>query len=310
MNDSGLMDDDNVSYDKAAKRFLAKKILLAWILKYLVTEFKDFSVKEIADKCIEGDPTLNIETISVDTDYTKLPQNIKGERNENSSVGEGTAIFDIMFRAVVPTTNETVELIINIEPQRTMHTGYSLLRRAIFYASRMISAQKETEFTGEEYDKIKKVYTIWLVMDAPKGGSNSIRRYEIKEKIIHGRGREDLKNYDLIAAVMVYLGNKASKHRLLRLLRLIFLDKLKTAEKTKILKRDYDLVLTPVMKEDLRVMGSLALGIADRAEAKGENKIMDAIRMLKDNLPTDKILKKTGMSLKRLTELKTVLGMS
>ena len=67
-------------------------------------------------------------------------------------------------------------------------------------------------------------------MDAPKGGSNSIRRYEIKEKILHGHGREDVKNYDLMVAIMVYLGNKATKHRLLRLLHLIFLDKLKAAE--------------------------------------------------------------------------------
>ena len=42
-------------------------------------------------------------------------------------------------------------------------------------------------------------------------------------------------------------GNKATKHRLLRLLHLIFLDKLKAADKAKVLKRDYDLVLTPVM---------------------------------------------------------------
>ena len=148
-------------------------------------------------------------------------------------------------------------------------------------------------------------------MDAPRGGSNSIRRYEIKEKILHGHGREDVKNYDLMVAIMVYLGNKATKHRLLKLLHLIFLDKLKAAEKKTILKRDYDLVLTPVMEEELTKMGSLALGIAERAKTEGrregENGIMEAIRMLKDNLPLDIIVKKTGMTLQRLTELKAML---
>ena len=85
-------------------------------------------------------------------------------------------------------------------------------------------------------------------MDAPRGGSNSIRRYEIKEKILHGHGHEDVKNYDLMVAIMVYLGKKKTRHRLLRLLHLIFLDKLKAAEKTKILKEEYDLALTPDME--------------------------------------------------------------
>ena len=107
-------------------------------------------------------------------------------------------------------------------------------------------------------------------MDAPKGGSNSIRRYEIKEKILHGHGHEEIKNYDLMVAIMAFLGNKATKHRLLRLLHLIFLDKLKAADKAKALKRDYDLVLTPVMEGELMKMGSLAEGIAERARMEGK----------------------------------------
>ena len=109
-------------------------------------------------------------------------------------------------------------------------------------------------------------------MDAPRGGSNSIRRYEIKEKILHGHGREAVKNYDLMVAIMVYLGKQKTRHRLLRLLHLIFLDKMKAAEKTKKLKDEYDLVLTPDMEKELTEMGSLAEGIAERARLYGEIK--------------------------------------
>ena len=132
-------------------------------------------------------------------------------------------------------------------------------------------------------------------------------RYEIKEKILHGHGREDVKNYDLMVAIMVYLGKKTTKHRLLKLLHLIFLDKLKATEKKTILKRDYDLALTPVMEEELMKMGSLASGIAERAKNEGENRVIEAIRMLKDNIPLDAIIKKTGLTLQRLTELKALL---
>lgn len=77
--------------------------------------------------------------------------------------------FDILFRAVVPATGETIALIINLEPQRTVYTRYSLVRRGIYYACQMISSQKEVEFTGEDFDSIKKVYTIWLVLTTFEG---------------------------------------------------------------------------------------------------------------------------------------------
>ena len=276
-----FMDGDNASYDKNAKKFLSEKTLLARILKHLVTEFKDSSLKDIEEKYIEGEPKVAINTVPVAPDLTnaarKVTSKIKGDRNEDGSDTEGTITFDILFRAIVPATNETIALIINIEPQRTVHTRYSLVRRGIYYACRMISSQKEVEFKGEDFDSIKKVYTIWLVMDAPRGGSNSIRRYEIKEKILHGHGHEDVRNYDLMVVIMVYLGKQKTRHRLLRLLHLIFLDKLKAAEKAKKLKDEYALILTPDMEKELTEMGSLAEGIAERARME---EILKSIRNL------------------------------
>ena len=151
------------------------------------------------------------------------------------------------------------------------------------------------EFTGEDFDSIKKVYTIWLVMDAPRGGS--IRRYEIKEKILHGHGHEheDVKNYDLMVAIMVYLGKQKTRHRLLRLLHLIFLDKLKAAEKKKKLKDEYDLVLTEDMEKELTEMGSLAEGIAERARMEEkESTIIENMR---------KMIKNSNMSLQQIMDM-------
>ncbi|MBQ7479069.1 MAG: nuclease [Selenomonadaceae bacterium] len=274
-----FMDGDNASYDRNAKKFLSEKALLARILKHLVTEFQDSPLKDIEEKYIEGEPKATINTIPVAPNLTnaarKVALKIKGDRNEDSSSTEGGITFDILFRAVVPATGETIALIINLEPQRTVYTRYSLVRRGIYYACRMISSQKEVEFTGEDFDSIKKVYTIWLVMDAPRGGSNSIRRYEVKEKILHGHGHEDVKNYDLMVVIMVYLGKQKTRHRLLRLLHLIFLDKMKATEKTKKLKDEYDLVLTEDMEKELTEMGSLAEGIAERAKEEGRNEGID-----------------------------------
>jgi len=274
-----FMDGDNASYDRNAKKFLSEKALLARILKHLVTEFQDSPLKDIEEKYIEGEPKATINTIPVAPNLMnaarKVAPKIKGDRNEDSSSTEGGITFDILFRAVVPATGETIALIINLEPQRTVYTRYSLVRRGIYYACRMISSRKEVEFTGEDFDSIKKVYTIWLVMDAPRGCSNSIRRYEVKEKILHGHGHEDVKNYDLMVVIMVYLGKQKTRHRLLRLLHLIFLDKMKATEKTKKLKDEYDLVLTEDMEKELTEMGSLAEGIAERAKEEGRNEGID-----------------------------------
>lgn len=43
-------------YDKACKRLLAEKIILAWILKSCVEEFQDCDVNEIAARYIVGTP--------------------------------------------------------------------------------------------------------------------------------------------------------------------------------------------------------------------------------------------------------------
>ena len=45
-----FMDGDNASYDRNAKKFLSEKALLARILKYLVTEFRDCPIKDIEEK--------------------------------------------------------------------------------------------------------------------------------------------------------------------------------------------------------------------------------------------------------------------
>ena len=54
-------------------------------------------------------------------------------------------------------------LIINVEAQRSqkeLTLGYHLMKRAVFYACRLISSQKEREFEGKDYNSIKKIYSI------------------------------------------------------------------------------------------------------------------------------------------------------
>ncbi len=86
---------------------------------------------------------------------------------EDDDVQDGKIIFDIRFSAYVP--NGHLKILINVEAQnctKNSRLRYHLGNRIVYYMSRMIASQKNTEFTGSDYDNIRKVYSIRLCMDA------------------------------------------------------------------------------------------------------------------------------------------------
>lgn len=172
MNEEIIQDVQNqlagaLDYDKAAKGVLSQKKVLAYILKRTVPEFESASLDDIANIYIEGQPEVSTVPVSKDKTNAVLhalerqdTPTIKGAQNEDNSITEGSIVFDILFRAKAPETNEIITLIINVEAQKRLNpkkkTGdtYPLLKRAVYYASRLISSQKGTEFINSDYDKI------------------------------------------------------------------------------------------------------------------------------------------------------------
>lgn len=69
--------------------------------------------------------------------------------------------YDVRFDAIVPTavhdaaSQDVIRLIINVEAQTAFNPGYPLTKRAIYYCSRMISAQHGPIFKKSEYGKIR-----------------------------------------------------------------------------------------------------------------------------------------------------------
>lgn len=103
---------------------------------------------------------------------------------------------------------DRIKLIINIEIQKDFYPGYDLVPRGIFYGARMISAQLKTEFDDDNYDDIKKVYSIWLCLNAPNKEANTIVEYRMEPKVLHGSVGTRYR-YDLISVVMVGLNEKS-----------------------------------------------------------------------------------------------------
>ena len=264
---NNFLDDNNASYDALAKKFLSRKAILAQILKYSVEEFSACTLEEIEKKYIEGDPTLTINTVPLDDSIY-----IKGNNAESKSPTEGFVTFDIIFDAILPTENEVAKFIVNIEPQKTTkNLHYKLMKRAIYYAARLISSQKETEFQGDDYDKIKKIFSIWVCMDVQNYRADSIQEYRLTEKVLHGNFHDEIKNYDLMTIIILNLGENPTTHKLLNLLHLIFMDLKSSEEKTKILRENFQIEISQDVKEELEKMGGLMeplLNIAKKQAAK------------------------------------------
>jgi len=283
---TNFLDDQNASYDKLAKHFLSRKSILAQILKYTVEEFTDSSLEDIEKKYIEGEPSLSINTVPLDDTL-----DIIGKNTESTSLNESFVTFDIIFDAIAPIDGKLVKIIINLEPQKTTKKiHYKLMKRAVYYAARLISSQKEKEFHRDDYNGLKKVYSIWIAMNVQNYRADSIQTYKLTEQLIHGKFRGDNpKNYDLISIVILNLGKKPTSHKLLNLLYLIFMDLKSSAEKETILHDEYHIDITRDMREELRKMGGLmepAVEIAaEKKSAETKKKtLIESVRNLMETL--------------------------
>jgi len=261
-----LMGYGEPRYDQSAKNILSDKSILAHILKSTVSEFKDASIEDIANVYIEGTP--EVSRIPLNQDKTNaIAKKIQGDRNEESSPTEGWVTFDILFHAKAPESGDLITLIINVEAQKTQKAstlGYDILKRALYYVSRIMSSQKKREFEGSDYNNIKKVYSIFICMDSPNG-QNAINRYRMKEEHLLHRYKANQKSYDLLNVVMIYLSDEKVRNRLIGLLQLLFRkENMSGDERNEILKERYNIHLTEEQREELNTMCNLSEGIVDR----------------------------------------------
>ena len=286
---------EKAAYDAACKRLLANKVILAWIMKSCMEEYKAHSIKEIAERYIEGIPQIAEAAVNSDEDGYEGSEQIRGAKNEDSTIQEGTITYDIRFLAIVPGTGETIRLIINIEAQNDFYPGYPIIKRALYYCSRMISSQYGSEFTETHYEKIRKVYSIWICPNPPKKRENTITRYCVQEENLVGQVLEQKENYDLLTVVMICLGHAGDDNYtgILKLLDVLLSSEKEAEEKKKILQEDFDIAMTKTLESEVSAMCNLSKGVEERGIAIGlergmergmEAATLNAIRNLMETL--------------------------
>ena len=261
-------EDQKRQYDAACKNVLSEKGIIANILQDCVGEFQTCSIDEIVNRCIEGQP----ETGTVLVEPNGGISRITSQQVEDKSEREGIVFYDIRFTAVAPSDGKPIRLIINIEAQNNFHPGYPLLKRAIYYCSRMISSQYGTVFTKSHYEKIEKVYSIWICTMPTKKWAYTITRYRMREENLVGQTQAPREDYDLLTPILVCLGSKqyTELKGLLRMLNLVLLDNVSPESKTKTLKEEFHVQVTPHLEKGVAEMCNLSEGIEKRGEARGE----------------------------------------
>ena len=279
-------------YDAVCKRLLSERIILGWMMRECLEEFRGCSPQEIAANYIEDGVRVG-----------DLPL-IYGIRNEDVSQEEGTVFYDIRFLANAPSGGERIRLIVNVEAQNEFYPGYPLIKRGIYYGSRLICAQYGTEFTGSHYEKIKKVYSIWICTGAPKKRRGSITKYAIGERNRAGCVREQKEHYDLMTVIQICLGEGSEKEsagaggKLPRLLELLLVSDRPAEEKKAILQEEYQIPMTQSIEGEVEKMCNLSQGIENRGIRKGrkEGRREEREELLKN------LMKTTGWSLKQSME--------
>ena len=256
-------------YDAACKRLLSEKEILAWIMKSCLEEYRDCDVKEIAERYIESAPQVGTEPVAPD----EAPR-IHGMGNEDATLREGTVVYDIRFTAIAPASGEQIRLIINVEAQNSFYPGYPLLKRALYYCSRLISSQYGTEFTEGRYEKIKKVYSIWICANPPENRKNTITRYHMTESNLVGNVREPKANYDLLTVVMLCIGEPEDDTgtEILDLLNVLLSSKAEPEQKCRVLENEFQIKMTQQLNQEVSLMCNLSKGVEDRAIAIGRKK--------------------------------------
>lgn len=172
--------------------------------------------------------------------------------------------------------------IVPVEPDK-----YKLLNRAIFYVSRLVSSQKERDFVNTNYDDIKQVFSIWICMNMD---CNSLSHIHLtKDEMLSPHDWKG--NMDLLNIVLVGITNDIpdheGKYEMHRLIGALLSSELKEQEKLDIIEHEYNIPISNELREDVRIMCNLSIGIEEKATEKTSEKFI--LNMYKKGYTLDQI---------------------
>ena len=140
--------------------------------------------------------------------------------------------------------------------------------RGLYYAIREVSSQLDREFDSQNYNDIKKVYSIWICMNEK---DNMLEKIYLTKNDIIGISRwKDM--YEIVNVVIIRLAKTLdlqTEHELHRFLGALFLPELSAEEKNDMLENEFDIKMEGDRKELLKSMCNLSQGIKEQGIEQG-----------------------------------------
>ena len=247
-------------YDGHAKNLLTYKELMSVILQAVVHEFQGMSIEEIKE--------------SIDVDAEISTGRVPGESEEEVFPWGGIVRYDIKFTVHIQKYGN-LKLYVNLEAQKNYYPGYDLVTRGICYGTTLLSGQLEKEVSQGDYDNLKKVYSIWICLNAPEKDANTITEYRIEPKTIYGKPSK-YGRYDLMSVLMIRLPNHEPEgktqdpvEKMLAALYTIFKAEKTPEEKCKDLKNRYGIGISTEFENEVRTMCNFSEAILERGIEQG-----------------------------------------
>lgn len=272
-------DDADLQLDRTVKRLLSTRRILADIMIHAIREFRTYTIDE-AMAAIDGDPVIsrkNLRSGRVE------PETVYTGTNESTSSEKGQIYYDIVFYAHTR-EGERQQMWINVEAQRSSHPGYDLVTRGIFYSARLLSDELDKAFNAENYDDVKKVYSIWICMNPPRRDrlartvENTIVEYRMTPSLLYSENETDMANihtgrYDLMSAIFINLfPNGRSENELIGMLSALLSGRCKAEDRLRTLSEEYGLPITQDMAEEVQTMCNYSEWIVECALAEVEDR--------------------------------------
>lgn len=215
----------NNKLDNAFKEVMSLADILSHTLGPLITELNDLEpevIKSYLPLEKEGDRIIKLEQ--------ELP------------TPDGSGIrLDVLFELRIP-GNQPINVEVNLEGQAKRRLGYPMGNRALYYTSTMIHDQKGKYFKGEHYEKMNKVYSIWLMLSPRKDSMNSIVRHHMVADTIYGNNTSNDSNCNLMEIIEVNIGDRFDfKDGMLGLLNILFTRNIDASERIRLLGEYYNI---------------------------------------------------------------------
>ncbi|MBO4797403.1 MAG: hypothetical protein J5494_01325, partial [Candidatus Methanomethylophilaceae archaeon] len=172
---------------------------------------------------------------------------------ESFSIRNGPLRYDSLFLVDIPGKRS---ILVNLEIQGRHRPGYSLIKRELYQAARIISDEKNVFFEDSDFDKLLPVYSIWINISPPEELQNTVAKIRLEGCLETGGGEVPYQTDPDLNIIEIRAGDprEARGSRLLMICGSAFFRGLSGEERKLFLNNFFNIDIDEQLRECLKVM--------------------------------------------------------